>query len=293
LARNNSRRLGARSGGDKTPTPPVMDVDKGVDGDSSPLSFVVPTEFVDLPSKGKFYPQNHPLHMVDTIEIRHMTAKDEDILTSRTLLKKGIALDRFLSNVLVNKRIDISKLLVCDKNAMIVAARISGYGAEYNTRVVCPACLAQVQHDFDLSSAEVITTDDIDYEEHNVTCTENGTFLIDLEKMNVQLEVRLMYGADEKEIVRLSEQNKKNKRVQSVLTDQLKRFIVSVNGDTERRTINYVVDNMPAADARQLRKTYQAITPTVDLTQDFECDECGHEQQMEVPFTTDFFWPDR
>ena len=293
MARNNSRRLGTRSGGDKTPTPPVMNVDKGADSDSSPLSFVVPTEFVDLPSKGKFYPQNHPLHMVETIEIRHMTAKDEDILTSRTLLKKGIALDRFLGNILVDKRIDISKLLVCDKNAMIVSARISGYGADYNTRVVCPACLAQVKHDFDLNNAQTITTDDIDYEAENVTCTENGTFLIDLEKMKVQLEVRLMYGSDEKEIVRLSEQNKKNKRIQSVLTDQLKRFIVSVNGDTERLTINYVVDNMPAADARQLRKTYQAITPTVDLTQDFECDECGHEQQMEVPFTTDFFWPDR
>jgi len=293
LARNDSRRLGARSGGDKSSTPPVMNVDKGADNDSSPLSFVVPTEFVDLPSKGKFYPQNHPLHMVDTAEIRHMTAKDEDILTSRTLLKKGIALDRFLSNILVDKRIDITKLLVCDKNAMIVAARISGYGADYNTRVVCPACLAQVEHDFDLNNAAIVTTDDIDYEAHNVTCTENGTFLLHLEKMNVELEVRLMYGADEKELARLTEQNKKNKRANSLLTDQLKRFIVSVNGDSERRTINYVVDNMPAIDARYLRKIYQAITPTVDLSQDFECSECGHEQQMEVPFTADFFWPDR
>lgn len=293
MARNNSKRLGDRTGGNDTTTPPTMDVNQEVENSPSPLSFVVPTEFVDLPSKGKFYPQNHPLHMVDTVEIRHMTAKDEDILTSRTLLKKGIALDRLLANILVDKKIDISKLLICDKNALIVATRISGYGAEYNTRVVCPACLGQVQHDFDLNQAQVVSADDIDFEELEVKTTERSTFLIHLPRMDVELEVRLMYGVDEKEIVRLSDQNKKNRRVESVLTHQLRRFIVSANGDSDRKTINYVVDHMPAADARFLRKKYQAITPTVDLTQHFECVECGNEQEMEVPFTTDFFWPDR
>jgi hypothetical protein len=77
-----------------------------------------------------------------------------------------------------------------------------------------------------------------------------------------------------------------------MLTQQLFRTIVSANGDTDKKTINYVVDNMPATDARYLRKKYQAITPTIDMTQHFECVECGHEQEMEVPFTTDFFWPD-
>ena len=293
MARNNSKRMGARSGGNDTTTPPIMDVNQEVENSPSPLSFVVPTEFVDLPSKGKFYPQNHPLHMVDTVEIRHMTAKDEDILTSRTLLKKGIALDRFLTNVLVDKRIDISKLLICDKNALIVAARISGYGANYDTKVVCPACLATVRHDFNLHDARIVTTDDVDYDELGVRCTDHGTFLIHLPKMNIEVEVRLMYGSDEKEISRISEQNKKNKRVESILTGQLKRYIVSANGDNDRQTINYVVDHMPAADARLLRKTYQKVTPSVDLTQNFECVECGNEQEMEVPFTTDFFWPDR
>ena len=91
----------------------------------------------------------------------------------------------------------------------------------------------------------------------------------------------------------MSEQNKKNKKVESLLTFQLARMLVSINGDADRKTISYVIDNMPASDSRYLRKKYQAITPTVDLTQNFECVECGHEGQMEVPFTTDFFWPDR
>ena len=293
MARNDSRRLGVKAGATGTPTPPIMDIEGDGENESSPLSFVVPTEFVDLPSKGLYYPENHPLHKVDCIEIRHMTAKDEDILTSRTLLKKGIALDRFLQNIVTNKKVDIRKMLVGDKNALVVAARISGYGADYNTRVTCPACLAKVEHLFDLNDSAVKSADDIDFKDLDVEQTDRGTFLLTLPKMNVNVELKLLNGIDEAEIVRLSEQNKKNKKVESMLTQQLFRTIVSVNGDTSKKTINYVVDNMPATDARHLRKKYQAITPTIDMTQHFECVDCGHEQEMEVPFTTDFFWPDR
>ena len=177
-------------------------------------------------------------------------------------MKKGVALDRFLQNIVINKKVDIRKMLVGDKNALVVAARISGYGADYHTRVTCPACLAKVEHSFDLSDSAVKSADDIDFEDLDVEQTERGTFLLILPKMNVNVELRLLNGIDEAEIVRLSEQNKKNKKV-------------------------------PATDARHLRKKYQAITPTIDMTQHFECVDCGHEQEMEVPFTTDFFWPDR
>ena len=89
------------------------------------FSFVVPTEFVELPSQGRFYPQGHPLHSQDSIEIRQMTAKEEDMLTSRTLLKKGVALDRVISSLIVNKAIDADSLLVGDRNAIIIATRVS------------------------------------------------------------------------------------------------------------------------------------------------------------------------
>ena len=293
MARNNSKRLGVGTGGTDTPTPPIMDVNQEVENNPSPLSFVVPTEYVDLPSKGQFYPENHPLYMVDTIEIRHMTAKDEDILTSRTLLKKGVALDKFLQNIVVDKKIDISRMFLGDKNALIVASRISGYGSRYETKVACPACLVNVEHTFNLNEANLVSTDDIDLDELGAKATENGTFIIALPAMKISVEARLLNGVDEKEITRLTEQNKKKKRIESLLTIQLKRLIVSVNGDEARTSVDYVVDNMPASDARYLRKTYQALTPTIDLTQDFECSECGYEQEMEVPFTADFFWPDR
>ena len=126
--RNNlERALGANPVNPDQGSPAVAA--GGTSGDL--FSFVTPTTFVDLPSKGRFYGEAHPLHQSDTIEIRHMTAKEEDILTSEALLKKGIAVDRMLQSVVVDKRIKVRDLLVGDKNAMIIASRITGFGPQY------------------------------------------------------------------------------------------------------------------------------------------------------------------
>ena len=112
--RNNQDRMGAKqSAGAEAPPEVLMQSEK-----NDSLNFVVPTEFVELPSKGKYYPENHPLHMQESIEIRYMTAKDEDILTSKTLLKQGVALNRFINNIIVDKRISSNSLLTGDKNAL-------------------------------------------------------------------------------------------------------------------------------------------------------------------------------
>ena len=101
MSRNNEDRLGIK---DEGQTPPILTASDS----TSPLQFVAPTEFVDLPTQGRFYPEGHPLHNKETVEIRYMTAKDEDILTSKTLLKKGVAVDRMLANILVDKNIKIT-----------------------------------------------------------------------------------------------------------------------------------------------------------------------------------------
>ena len=108
------------------------------------LSYVTPTEFVELPSRGQFYPADHPLHGKDVIEMRYMTAKDEDILTSPALLKKGIAIDRLLQNLVVDNNINPNNLLIGDKNAILLAARISGYGEEYPVTLQCNSCGASI-----------------------------------------------------------------------------------------------------------------------------------------------------
>ena len=109
-----------------------------------------PTEMVDLPSKGYFYVEGHPLSK-GKVEVKYMTAKEEDILTSRTLLQKGLAIDRLLKNIMVDKSIDPSSLLTGDRNALIIAARKTGYGPEYTTNVTCPACATTARYEFDLN----------------------------------------------------------------------------------------------------------------------------------------------
>ncbi len=133
--RNNSDRLQRNSAPDDAPV-------EAATKSGNIFDFVAPTEIVDLPSKGKFYPEGHPLHGVDQIEIRFMTAKDEDILSSPTLLKKGIAIDRFLQNIILDKTIDVRSLLIGDKNALIIASRITGFGHEYPVGMTCSALAA-------------------------------------------------------------------------------------------------------------------------------------------------------
>jgi hypothetical protein len=155
MSRNNEERLGISGVKDADPpfVPEVMaeeeeqkenekeNENQNINQPASmPLSFSIPTEFVDLPSGGKFYGPDHPCHGRDSVEMRFMTAKEEDILTSRTLIKKGIVIDRLLQSMVVEKHLNIDDLLIGDKNALVIAARISGFGEEYDTRVSCASC---------------------------------------------------------------------------------------------------------------------------------------------------------
>ena len=282
--RNNEGRIGAAQAADAPPT----NVSKTPAGDSNLLNFVIPTDFVELPSKGKFYPEGHPLHNKDHVEIRQMTAKDEDILTSRGLLQKGIAIDRLIENLLIDKNIRCSNLLVGDKNAIMMTARVSAYGGEYNTTVRCPVCTQTSEHSFDLSKITWQTPDNIESE---AKLTSNLTYSLTLPTSKVTAEVKFLTSAEEKKLVELSERKKQRNMLDTPVTDQLKTFIVSINGNTDKSDISGFVDNMPARDSRFLRTEYVKLVPNVDLTQDFICKHCLSESTMEVPFTTDFFWP--
>jgi len=259
------------------------------------LSFVVPTEFVDLPSGGRYYPEGHALHGVDQIEIRYMTAKEEDVLTSKSLLKKGVAIDRFVTNLLVDRSISTDGMLVGDKNAILVAARASGYGAEYKTKVACPACSESQEYEFDLEQNAIVgfhteTFQNSSYHQH-VTENTNGTFDIQLPKSEVTVTVKLLTGADEQKLAKNMKQKSRAHGHETMLTDQFRSYIIAVNGSTFNRDINTFVNAMPALDSRFLRTAYAGLAPNIDLTQFFSCESCGFEQDMEVPFTADFFWP--
>tara|TARA_A100001515_G_scaffold139020_1_gene133234 strand:- start:428 stop:1279 length:852 start_codon:yes stop_codon:yes gene_type:complete len=283
LSRNRDR-LGAQQ--PDTSAPPQVTQSESNGG----FSFVVPTEFVELPSRGKFYPQGHPLRDQETIEIKHMTAKEEDLLTSQSLLKKGIVLDRLIESVIINKRIRPESILIGDRNAILVAARISGYGYEYKTKITCPACSSVQDYNFDLSTVKPYHGDG--YLEQEATLNENGTFTTILPKTKIEVTFKLLSGYDEKNLVKQIENAKKAKKDENNVTRQLKQFVVAVNGDTDQRNINYVVENMPSMDVRFLKHVYKVTNPNLDMINNFECDSCGHEQELEVPVTANFFWPE-
>jgi hypothetical protein len=280
--RNNEQRLAVDQ-------PASVSTEQKEDKKLDLLSFLNPTHFVDLPSKGKFYSKNHPLHNKETVEIKFMTAKEEDILTSKSLLKKGIAIDRMLESVLVDKSIKLDDLLIGDKNALVVGARVTGYGSEYETKVQCPACAANVRHSFDLEEIK----HNFPKEEIEKQLIETGTFKVQLPISKLEIEVRLLNGSDEKLISRMAEERKNAKLEDAFMTDQLRVFVVSVNGVKDREIINKFVDVCPAGDAKFLRKIFLENVPNLDSTQKFVCRSCEVETEMEVPFTVDFFWSGR
>jgi len=252
------------------------------------VNFPLQTEMVKIPSGGKYYPEDHPLCDEEFVEIKYMTAKDEDILTSKSLLKQGIAIDRFLENVVLNKKIKAKDLLTGDKNAILVAARVTGFGPEYSTRVTCPNCSSITQHSFDLSELE--NKEEPDWDVLGVDRTEEGTFLVTLPRTGYEVELRLLTGKDEAEMLLSLEKREKKGLPSSSATTQLSYIIKSINGNSNRSEIHRVVETLPSFDSRYIRDIYTQIIPNLDMTQEFNCSKCGYDQEVSIPVTVDFFW---
>ena len=256
---------------------------------TSEFSFVTPTEFVELPSRGQFYGEGHPLHQAEVVEISHMTATEEDILTSEALLRRGVAVDRMLQSVLVDKRIKVSDLLIGDKNAIIVASRVTGFGPHYETQIGCPSCGQTVENSFRLDELELFDHTNLP---SNVTLNEDGTFSVMLSSINFSVQLKLLTGADEQRWAKKKGKKKKMKLPESNVTDQLRLVIVGVNDDRDPSLVDQFISACPTRASREIRTAYEAVMPNLDLHQDFTCPECDHDGRIAVPLTADFFWPD-
>lgn len=254
------------------------------------LNFVTPTEMVDLPSKGKYYPEGHPWHNKEQVEIKFMTAKEEDILTSRTLLKKGIAIDRLIKSVCVD-RVDVSGLLSGDKNALMIAARITGYGPEYDVNLACPVCTARNEYTWDLGTVDLMKLDEEWMEKYNVEQTPRG-YRIQLPRTKAVVNVRFLTGQDEDKLDKLSQNKKKSNLGESRMTDQFRTMIVDINDHSDPSLIAKFSQNMPAMDAKVLRQSYAKMKPDVDTSLTYICPECGSDTEVEMPMTAQFFWPE-
>ena len=244
-----------------------------------------PTEVIDLPSKGWFYDQEGPLAS-GQIELKYMTAREEDILTSLNLIQKGVVLDRLLKAVVVTPKVNVDDLLVGDKNGILLASRILAYGKDYPTSITCRQCGVVNATTVDLTALE--ERDIVEPEEKG-----QNEFEYFLPEIKVTVTFRaLTHGDDEKINKEVEGQRKISDDVDYIKSTRLKYMIVSVDGDTSESTIREFVDNgLIARDAMALRQEYNRVVPDVDLTFDFTCTGCDDQRRISVPLGIDFFWP--
>ena len=240
--------------------------------------FSMPTETVELPSKGILYPEGHPLSS-GKVEMKYMTAKEEDILTNPNYLKQGNVIDKLLQSMLVTK-FNYDDLLIGDKNAIMVAARILSYGKNYDVVV------RGKEHTVDLSllSNKVFNEEEL---------KKGNSFEYELPATKNVVTFKLLTHGDEKEI------DQEVKGVQKLQKDsfpeattRLKHIITSINGNPDKKHIREFVDKyFLAADARSLRHEYNRVSPDLDMKFTYT-DEDGVEKEAALPITMTFFWPD-
>jgi hypothetical protein len=244
--------------------------------------FMVPTDFVDLPSKGIFYANKK-----SSVEVKYLTAEDENILTSGDLIKSGKVLDVLLDNAIVDREINSEDLLTGDRNAILINLRITGYGDEYETKTNCPSCGHTNKREIllsSLSSKEVPFKPDSD-----------GMFTVQLPKCKANIRFRLLTGRDEQRLRKVAELGKKtigkNVKVETILTEKYLLQIMDVNGNTDKTYIKKFISVMPIADSLFFREYLSQVEPGIDLNHDFECENCGKNYEQEVPITAKLFWP--
>jgi hypothetical protein len=244
----------------------------------------LPTEKVSLPSKGLLYPKESPLSSGE-IEMKYMTAREEDILTNANFIKNGTVIDKLLQSLIVTP-INYDDLLVGDKNAILIAARILGYGKDYSFKYTDERGIER-ETTVDLSTLNEKPLDESLFKagvnEFTFTTPKTGTVLT----------FKLLTHGDEKKIeAEIKGLRKVNPNGSFDITTRLKHMITSVNGDREQKTIRDFIDNyLLAPDARSLREQYAKVQPDIEL-KFIPDDENYTGEGIAVPISLNFFWPD-
>jgi len=254
---------------------------------SKEVGFDVPIDLVSLPSRGLIYPTDHPFHLVEETEIRCMSAKEEDLLTSRALIKRGTVISELLKSCLVNKSVDVDSLLIGDRNALLIAVRVSGYGTSYSVKIECPDCSEQFDNDFSLAQLKIkrLGIDPVSPGE-NLFC-----FKLPISGQDVTF--KLLTGNDDLLLTQESEKRKKlGTQNDNLITRRLFQCIVSVGTEKDRNKLNRIVSNLRAGDSLALRKFIDQVEPGVEMKQEATCKSCGGVSVVDVPLGPTFFWPD-
>lgn len=246
----------------------------------------IPVEVVPLPSKGIIYSPDTTLYNRETLQIKAMTAKEEDILTSRAYIKEGTVIENLLKSCILDKSFDVENLINGDKNALMVSIRITGYGADYNVEHTCENCNRHQPVSVDLSSLSIKRLESEPLE------VGKNIFAFTLPITKKVVHFKFLTGKDDRE------EETKQKRMEALkintdnsVTNFLERIIISVDGVTDKNKIKHFILNMPALDSRKLRLHVSNSEPGIDMQWKYQCENCGHDNRFNIPVTSEFFWP--
>ena len=251
------------------------------------FGFEIPTQVVPLPSGGIIYPVESSMHGKQEVAIKAMTAKEEDILTSRALIKKGTVISELLKSAIVEDGFDPDIMLSGDRNALMITLRATGYGADYRVEVDCPACGTRSKQNFDLGQLPIKQL------ELDPVAPGANLFETELPISKKKVRFKFLTGNDEREMSVMAERKKKQGvQVDNAVTTRLQYQIQSVDGITDRTKIGFFVRAMPAKDSLHLRKFIDKHEPGIEMKSWMDCPNCFETSEVRLPLGATFFWPD-
>ena len=244
----------------------------------------LPTEEISLPSKGLLYPKDSSLS-TGKITMKYMTAREEDILTNSNFIKQGTVIDKLLQALIVTP-INYDDLLIGDKNAILVAARVLGYGQEYPFKYTNESG-QEIDAMIDLTTLKEKELDE------SLFKAGANSFIFSLPKSGNTITFKLLTHGDEKKIeAEIKGLKKISPNASYDITTRLKYIITSINNDSEQKAVRDFVDNhLLAPDARALREYYSKVQPDIDMIY-FPEDENYTGEGIAIPISLNFFWPD-
>lgn len=251
------------------------------------FGYEVPVESVPLPSNGVIYDSSTGLYGKETLDIRSMTAREEDILTSRTLIKKGTVITELIKSCLIDKTINVDEMISGDRNALMTALRITGYGADYTVQVDCPECGAGNKQTFMLTDLPIKRL------EISPIAEGSNIFEFELPVTKKKVQFRFLTGKDETEMNTIAERQKKQGlKSDNLVTSRLNFSVVAVDGVTDKSKVGMFIKNMPARDSLALRKHIDSNEPGIEMKSWMQCDSCDEHSEVNLPIGASFFWPD-
>ena len=250
------------------------------------FNWEVPVESIPLPTRGIIYSPDSLLFNTETLQIKAMTAKEEDILTSQAFIKENIVVEKLIASCLIEKSIDVNQMITGDRNALMVSIRVTGYGADYNISHSCGNCGHNNNINVDLSKLAIKRLKTAPIEEGK------NIFEYTLPVTKKVVRYKFLTGYDQKEIA-ITEKRLKKAGVayDNTVTSFLENTILAVDGVTDKNKIKHFVINMPALDSRSLRQHIRQSEPGIDMTWNYDCSDCNHSNDIALPITSEFFWP--